>query len=47
MDHAGVFFGAMAGAHFAEELSARILRRAVAVLLLTIGIWEASTALRK
>jgi hypothetical protein len=43
----GVFLGAMAGATFAEELSSRILRRAVAVLLLVIGVWEASPILRK
>jgi len=43
----GVFLGALAGAHFAEELSSRILRRAVAVLLLAIGVWEASPILRK
>jgi uncharacterized membrane protein YfcA len=42
----GVFLGAMAGAHFAEELSSRNLRRAVAGMLFAIGVWEASSLLR-
>jgi uncharacterized membrane protein YfcA len=43
----GVFFGAMAGTHLAQKLSSTGLRRAVAVLIFVIGVWEASSAWRK
>jgi uncharacterized protein len=36
----GVVLGGTVGAHFAEELSSRRLRRVVAVLILAIGAWE-------
>lgn len=42
-----VFLGSMAGAHFAEELSSRRLRRAVAILLFAIGVWESLSVFRK
>lgn len=37
----GVLIGGTVGAHLAEELSSRRLRRAVAILILAIGTWEA------
>jgi uncharacterized membrane protein YfcA len=43
----GVFFGAMAGTRMAQKVSSRGLRRAVAVLVLAIGVWEASSVWRK
>jgi uncharacterized protein len=43
----GVFFGAMAGTRLAQKLSSHGLRRAVAVLVFAIGVWEASSAWRK
>ena len=43
----GVFFGAMAGTRLAQRLSSAGLRRAVAVLVFAIGVWEASSILRK
>jgi uncharacterized membrane protein YfcA len=43
----GVFFGAMAGTQLAQNLSPRGLRRAVAILVLVIGVWEVSAAWRK
>ena len=43
----GVFLGAMAGTRLAQKLSAAGLRRAVAVLVFAIGLWEASAAWRK
>lgn len=43
----GVFFGAMAGTRMAQNVSSRGLRRAVAVLVFAIGVWEASSAWRK
>jgi uncharacterized membrane protein YfcA len=43
----GVFFGAMAGTRLAQKLSSHGLRRAVAVLVFAIGVWEASSAARK
>jgi uncharacterized membrane protein YfcA len=42
----GVFVGAIGGTRLAQKLSANGLRRAVAVLVFAIGVWEASTALR-
>lgn len=43
----GVFFGAMAGTRLAQKLSSSGLRRAVAVLLFVIGVWQASSAWRQ
>jgi len=43
----GVFFGAMAGTRLAQKLSPDGLRRAVAVLIFVIGLWEASAVWRK
>lgn len=43
----GVFFGALAGTRLAHRLSPGGLRRAVAVLVFAIGVWEASAVLRK
>jgi uncharacterized membrane protein YfcA len=43
----GVFFGAIAGTHLAQKLSPRGLRRAVAILVFIIGVWEVSAAWRK
>jgi uncharacterized membrane protein YfcA len=43
----GVFFGAMAGTRLAQKLSPRRLRRAVAILVFVIGVWEVSAAWRK
>jgi uncharacterized membrane protein YfcA len=43
----GVFLGAMAGTRLAQKLSSNGLRRAVAVLLFALGVWEASSAWRK
>lgn len=37
----GVLLGGTVGAHLAEELSSHRLRRAVAILILAIGTWEA------
>jgi uncharacterized membrane protein YfcA len=43
----GAFFGAMAGTRMAHKLSPHGLRRAIAVVVLVIGLWEASSAWRK
>jgi uncharacterized membrane protein YfcA len=43
----GVFFGAMTGTHLAQKLSPRGLRRAVAILIFVIGVWEVSAAWQK
>jgi uncharacterized membrane protein YfcA len=43
----GVLLGGTAGAHFAEELSSRRLRRAVAILVFGIGFWEATSGIRR
>ena len=43
----GIVLGGTVGAHFAEELPSRRLRRAIAVLVLVIGVWETSSAMRK
>jgi uncharacterized membrane protein YfcA len=43
----GVFFGALAGTRLAHRLSPGGLRRAVAVMVFAIGVWEASSGLRK
>jgi uncharacterized membrane protein YfcA len=43
----GIFFGAMAGTRLAQNLSPQGLRRAVAVLIFVIGVWEVSAAWRK
>ena len=42
----GVFVGAIAGTRLAQKLSSNGLRRAVAVLIFAIGVWEATSALR-
>ena len=43
----GVFFGAMAGTRLAQKLSSKGLRRAVAVLVFAIGVWQVTSAWRK
>jgi uncharacterized membrane protein YfcA len=43
----GVFFGAMVGTRLAQKLSTEGLRRAVAVVVLVIGVWEISSLWRK
>jgi uncharacterized protein len=43
----GIFLGGTVGAHLAEELTSRRLRRVVAVLIFVIGVWEASSVFRK
>jgi len=43
----GVFFGAMAGTRLAQKLSTEGLRRAVAVVVFVIGVWEISALWRK
>jgi uncharacterized protein len=43
----GVFFGAMAGTRMAQKLSSTGLRRAVAVLVFAIGVWQVSSMWRK
>jgi uncharacterized membrane protein YfcA len=43
----GVFFGAMAGSRLAQRLSPRGMRRTFAALVFVIGVWEASSVLRK
>jgi len=43
----GVFFGALAGTRLAQKLSSGRLRRVFAVLVFVIGVWEASSILRK
>ena len=43
----GVFFGALAGTRMAQKLSSGGLRRVFAVLVFLIGVWEASSILRK
>jgi len=43
----GVFFGAMAGTRLAQKLSATGLRRAVAVLVFAIGVWQVTSLWRK
>ena len=43
----GVFFGAMAGTRLAQKLSTDKLRRAVAVFVFAIGLWEVSSVWRK
>ena len=43
----GAFFGAMAGTRLAHKMSPHGLRRVVAVVVLIIGLWEASSAWRK
>lgn len=42
----GVFFGAMAGTRLAQNLSTEGLRRAVAVIIFAIGLWEVSSIWR-
>jgi uncharacterized membrane protein YfcA len=43
----GVFIGALAGSRLAQKLSSRGLRRAFAAVVFVIGVWEASSILRK
>jgi hypothetical protein len=43
----GVFFGAMAGTRLAQRLSTEGLRRAVAVVVCAIGLWELSSVWRR
>ena len=43
----GVFFGAMAGTRLAQRLSTEGLRRAVAVVVFAIGLWEVSSVWRR
>jgi uncharacterized protein len=43
----GVFVGAMAGTRLAQKLSTEGLRRAVAVVVFAIGLWEVSSMWRK
>jgi len=43
----GVFFGALAGTRLAQKLSSARLRRAVAVLVFAIGVWQVTSAWRK
>ncbi len=43
----GVFFGAMAGTHYAQRLSPERLRRVFAVLMFAIGAWEVFSSLQK
>jgi uncharacterized protein len=43
----GVFFGALAGTRLAQRLSSRGLRRAFAAIVFIIGVWEASSIMRK
>jgi ligand-binding sensor domain-containing protein len=42
----GVALEETAGAHFAEELSSRRLRRAVAIMVFAIGVWDTMSAIR-
>jgi len=43
----GVFFGALAGTRLAHKLSPAGMRRAFAALVFVIGVWAASSILRK
>jgi uncharacterized membrane protein YfcA len=43
----GVFFGALAGTRLAQRLSSHGLRRAFAAIVFIIGVWEASSIMRK
>lgn len=43
----GVFFGALVGTRLAQKLSSCGLRRAFAAIVFIIGVWEASSILRK
>jgi uncharacterized membrane protein YfcA len=36
----GIFFGALAGSQLAQQVSASHMRRAFAVLLFAIGVWQ-------
>lgn len=43
----GVFLGALAGSRLATRIPTNSLRRVVAALVFTIGIWEVTSVLRK
>jgi uncharacterized protein len=43
----GVFFGAMGGTRLAQRLSSDGLRRAVAVLIFVLGVWQVTAVWRK